>query len=218
MWSVSLIAGGLYGADDMAGGYREDSYAQGETTASGHAYHFMYWNRIDIFIYFSHQRVTVPPVVWCNAAHRHGVKVLGTIITEWEGGAADNIRLLNGPSDAVAGLTPTADGKVRESEFNSFYADRLVAIAKYYGFDGWFINIESDVPPSHVNKMIEFVRYLTKACHASIPGSLVIWYDSIDISDGKIRYQNALTKQNKPFFDGSYFCFCIVLCGVVWMC
>ncbi|EOA37252.1 hypothetical protein CARUB_v10010798mg, partial [Capsella rubella] len=33
---------------------------------------------------FSHSLVTLPPPCWTNTAHRHGVKVLGTFIIEWD--------------------------------------------------------------------------------------------------------------------------------------
>lgn len=40
-------------------------------------YVFYHWEYIDIFNYFSHQMVTIPPVVWTNAAHKHGVLSIG---------------------------------------------------------------------------------------------------------------------------------------------
>jgi endo-beta-N-acetylglucosaminidase D len=41
------------------------------------SYSFYHWQYIDIFVYFSHHTVTIPPVGWTNAAHRHGVCILG---------------------------------------------------------------------------------------------------------------------------------------------
>lgn len=41
------------------------------------AYTFYNWGGIDIFIYFSHHLITIPPLSWINVAHAHGVKVLG---------------------------------------------------------------------------------------------------------------------------------------------
>ena len=45
-------------------------------------YVFYHWQYIDIFNYFSHNMVTIPPAVWTNAAHRHGVLVLGETLTQ----------------------------------------------------------------------------------------------------------------------------------------
>ena len=46
------------------------------------AYRFVQWNSIDIFIFFGHYTVTIPPPSWSDIAHRHGVKMLGTLIFE----------------------------------------------------------------------------------------------------------------------------------------
>jgi mannosyl-glycoprotein endo-beta-N-acetylglucosaminidase len=40
-------------------------------------YSFFHWWHIDLFVYFSHHFITVPPTVWTNQAHRHGVLMLG---------------------------------------------------------------------------------------------------------------------------------------------
>lgn len=61
---------------DMAGGYLDDKWIQGGTNPD--AYAIWHWHLIDVFVYFSHSLVTLPPPSWTNAAHRHGVKVLSS--------------------------------------------------------------------------------------------------------------------------------------------
>jgi mannosyl-glycoprotein endo-beta-N-acetylglucosaminidase len=58
---------------DMKGGYHDDSYPLGGEFGPlgiGHAYHFRHWPLIDIFVYFSHERIAIPPIGWITAAHR----------------------------------------------------------------------------------------------------------------------------------------------------
>ena len=38
-----------------------------------------------MFIFFGHYTLTIPPPSWTNNAHKHGVKMLGTLIFEqWD--------------------------------------------------------------------------------------------------------------------------------------
>lgn len=57
-------------------------FVQGKLCTDDKWYYLVYWDVIDIFVYFSHHFVTVPPVGWINSAHRNGVAVLGTFIAE----------------------------------------------------------------------------------------------------------------------------------------
>ena len=82
---------------------------------------------IDIFVYFSHHFVTIPPPCWSNAAHTHGVPVLGTLITESEVGVKRCEKFLE-----------------KKASWETL-ANQLVDIAEYYRFDGWLINIENHI-------------------------------------------------------------------------
>uniref|UniRef100_A0A3Q4ARK7 Cytosolic endo-beta-N-acetylglucosaminidase n=1 Tax=Mola mola TaxID=94237 RepID=A0A3Q4ARK7_MOLML len=108
---------------DMMGGYLDDRFIQGTDAEAPYA--FYHWQYIDIFNYFTHNLVTIPPAVWTNAAHKHGVSVLGTFITEWTDGAV------------------TCEAFLKEEESYHTVADKLVQICQCYGFDGWLINIEN---------------------------------------------------------------------------
>jgi mannosyl-glycoprotein endo-beta-N-acetylglucosaminidase len=63
---------------DMEGGYRDDAAPQGG--ANPDAYALWHWHLVDVFVYFSHYLVTLPPPCWINAAHLHGVKVFALFL------------------------------------------------------------------------------------------------------------------------------------------
>ncbi|XP_068192303.1 cytosolic endo-beta-N-acetylglucosaminidase isoform X2 [Antennarius striatus] len=165
---------------DMMGGYLDDRFIQG--TAAERPFAFYHWQHIDIFNYFTHNLVTVPPAVWTNAAHRHGVVVLGTFITEWDDGAA------------------TCEAFLRDEESYRGVADKLVQISCCYGFDGWLVNIENPLSEVAVRNTELFLRYLSDQMHERVSGSLVLWYDSVT-RDGRLKWQNELNESNRMFFD-----------------
>ncbi|XP_061702811.1 cytosolic endo-beta-N-acetylglucosaminidase isoform X2 [Syngnathoides biaculeatus] len=165
---------------DMMGGYLDDRFVQG--TASEAPYAFYHWQYIDIFNYFTHNLVSIPPAVWTNAAHKHGVLVLGTFITEWTDGKA------------------TCEAFLQEEERYCEVADKLVQMSCHYGFDGWLINIENSLSEVAVKKTPLFLRYLTNKMHEQVPGSMVVWYDSV-IETGELKWQNELNLANRVFFD-----------------
>ncbi|EDM06766.1 similar to RIKEN cDNA D230014K01 (predicted) [Rattus norvegicus] len=166
---------------DMMGGYLEDRFIQGSEVQN--PYSFYHWQYIDIFVYFSHHTVTIPPVCWTNAAHRHGVCVLGTFITEWQEGGKLCEAFLAGD----------------ERSFQAV-ADRLVQIAQFFRFDGWLINIENSLSPAAVRNTPLFLQYLTRQLHQQVPGGLVLWYDSV-VQSGQLKWQDELNEQNRVFFD-----------------
>uniref|UniRef100_A0ABD2WL15 Cytosolic endo-beta-N-acetylglucosaminidase n=1 Tax=Trichogramma kaykai TaxID=54128 RepID=A0ABD2WL15_9HYME len=165
---------------DLMGGYLEDRFIDGSNNHN--SYHFYHWHIIDTFIYFSHHFVTIPPFGWINAAHEHGVKILGTLITENTEGKENWDEILK-----------TRDNIVK-------FADALVFLAQFYKFDGWLLNVENEIHQDDVGKLTFFVRYLTDTIHKRVENSEIIWYDSVTES-GKLSWQNELNEKNNCFFE-----------------
>ncbi|KAF9186795.1 hypothetical protein BGZ51_001590 [Haplosporangium sp. Z 767] len=186
---------------DMAGGYTQDALPQGGNDSN--IYSIQYWSHIDTFIYFSHHRISMPPPVWTNAAHRNGVRSVGTIITEWLPGVLETDEMVSGPDQMLA--DENGVDTVDRRWFSRVYADKLVDLAVYYKFDGWFINIESILRggPQQATQTVAFLRYFREQIHARIPGGELIWYDSVISSTGELAWQDKLSLENYRFFEAS---------------
>eukprot|EP00899_Mesostigma_viride_P000221 jgi/Mesvir1/1019/Mv17552-RA.1 len=215
---VSLSPGGslalpqpqLLVCHDMKGGYLSDAHLQGilctcggtvanaSNASNGRAgqethsvpgcacampdYRIWHWHLVDTFIYFSHDLVTIPPPAWTVTAHRHGTLSLGTFVTEFDRGAAVCREFL------------ASDTRVEA------LVHRLTQVARYFGFDGWLVNIENIVAAEQVPRLVYFVQLLTKVTHAAIPGSRVLWFDGVTV-EGKLEWQQTLNAKNAAFFD-----------------
>ena len=68
------------------------------------------------------------------------VQVLGTLITEWDEGRAK--------CEAILESRATAQQAARQ----------LAAIAAYFGFDGWLINIENQLDTALMPRLLIFIR------------------------------------------------------------
>lgn len=62
-------------------------------------------------------------------------------------------------------------------------------LAKYYGFDGYFINQEASIDSSYVPLFREMLKYMREQ------GVYIQWYDSATESGG-VSYQNAFNSNN----------------------
>ena len=165
---------------DMKGGYLEDRF--GSKDLECEPYVFTQWSKIDIFVYFSHNFVTIPPLSWIEAAHKNGVKILGTIITEFKDGEK------------------IWDDIFASKENQEVFVKNLTKIAKVVGFDGWLFNIENKIEKDKIPDLIQIVQSLTESMHNLDPDNLVIWYDSVTIN-GELKWQNCLNDLNSAFFD-----------------
>ncbi|CAI9722477.1 cytosolic endo-beta-N-acetylglucosaminidase-like isoform X1 [Octopus vulgaris] len=164
----------------MKSGYLEDRYLQNVLKEDG--YRFFNWQYLDLFVYFSHHFITIPPVGWVSSAHCNRVPILGTVITENHKGAKICKQLLQS----------------RESYEN--VARKLVEIAKFYNFDGWLLNIENVIQLEDIPNLAGFVSCLSTMMSDAMPHAKVIWYDSVT-KDGFLNWQNELNLKNELFFD-----------------
>ncbi|KAA0184797.1 Cytosolic endo-beta-N-acetylglucosaminidase, partial [Fasciolopsis buskii] len=167
---------------DMAGGYLKADREFGMTDVYP-AFRFTRWHLIDVFVYFSHHFITLPPLTWINLAHRQGVQVYGTLIFESYDEKFQAIFVEDQNACSFGHLD---------------FAHKLDQVRRLSGFEGWLMNFEVALPEAVsvkvVGRILNFMRLLKNL------GSRVIWYDSVTKS-GKLQYQNALTEENKPFLD-----------------
>jgi hypothetical protein len=122
--------------------------------------------------------VCIPPPSWTNTLHRNGVRVLGTFLVEPQ--STDIAKILQRTSSDAHG-------------WNYTLATQLTHIARFYGLDGWLINIEKtfSITDWSLLRLEGFLKQLS----SSFDDGCVIWYDSLTCKN-RIDYQNALTKQN----------------------
>eukprot|EP00900_Chrysochromulina_parva_P008155 jgi/Chrpa1/17340/Chrysochromulina_OHIO_Genome00022373-RA len=161
---------------DCRGGYNDCADGKYLRCFSG-------WDATDAFCYFGHNLVSMPPAVWVAACHARGVPCLGTLITEGGGEAADEQARLLADVDTCV--------------------DKLCALCEHFQFDGWLVNFESPLRGGRAQTaaVVDFLATLSICLRQRLGAqSLAIYYDALD-ADGQVRYQNALTPANRPFFD-----------------
>ncbi|XP_064537007.1 cytosolic endo-beta-N-acetylglucosaminidase [Drosophila montana] len=168
---------------DMMGNYLNDRHYHSSEKYDD--YRFMHWSAVDYFCYFSHKYVTIPPSGWLNAAHRHGVPVLGTYIAEGHSGK----QLLHEILDSAESVQRTVAAMTR--------------LCLHFGFEGWLVNVECPVRAEAMPNLYLFVEELRQATERQVPHGRVIWYDSV-IDNGELSWQNELNERNVQFFRASH--------------
>lgn len=172
-------------------------------------YTFPYWQYVDYYSYwhgmasadvpkdlynpslpwyerwFEFGVLNIPNPAYTNAAHKNGVKSLGVIFF------SSNDR---GPQTYTQMLVKDKDG-------NFPVAEKLIEIAQYYGFDGYFFNQEesSGVAVKDIPTYKEFLKVMRDS------GLYVQWYDSVHNTTGRTRYENEFTAVNSPFVKDSQY-------------
>ena len=138
-------------------------------------YNFTHWQYIDVLTWFA-SPIGIPCRPWVETAHRNGVKIIGTVFTDRTGFQA----LIQ-----------------KDAAGTYLGAQKLVDVATYYGFDGWFFNEESPLTTAEATE----VRNLLKRLQVIKPAGMEMhWYDAM-VPSGGIAYQNALNTTNQLLFQ-----------------
>ncbi|ODV62337.1 glycoside hydrolase family 85 protein [Ascoidea rubescens DSM 1968] len=182
---------------DFNGNYQnyEDMNPQGYFPHLNGTHFFLQFPQlVEMFTYFSHNLITIPPVSWINNCHKFGIPCLGTII--FEGNSIEVIKKL----DSLLSINPTNNKFI--------FVDILTDLCKYYSFDGFLLNIETHFSNFDLsNNLISFIEALKSNLHLNIKNSKIIWYDSLVPSINKVKYENGLSVDNYELFKNSDFFF-----------
>ena len=149
------------------------------------AYAFDYWQYLDSMVFWE-GLVPTPDVI--DAGHRNGVPVYGTLFFNWSNSIADQEKF-------AAALKQDEDGTFP-------IARKLVDLAKYYGFDGYFINQETtgDLVTPLGEKMRQFMLY-TKEYAAKVNHPIkYAWYDAMTYKYGRY-HEDGLGDYNYQFMQ-----------------
>lgn len=163
--------------------------SQGSATADYYA--LTHWAYIDELVFWGGSSgeglILAPNAPIVDTAHRHGVPVLGNVFL---------------PPVAYGGQLQWTRDLVQQDAAGRYpLAERLVAVAEAYGFDGWFVNAETGGGDAALGAgMLGFMRELKSLARAA--GQRVTWYDSMTV-DGAVSWQGALNSQNEAFFQAA---------------
>ncbi|MBT2541334.1 endo-beta-N-acetylglucosaminidase [Streptomyces sp. ISL-44] len=161
--------------------------SQGSPTADYYA--LTHWAYIDELVFWGGSSgegiVLAPNAPVVDAAHRNGVRVLGNVFL---------------PPAAYGGdLRWTRDLVQRDSLGRFPIAEQLVRVASAYGFDGWFVNAETEGGDSELASLMrQFLRALRAAGEPH--GLRITWYDAMNTT-GRVGWQGALNELNQEFFE-----------------
>ena len=80
--------------------------------------------------------------------------------------------------------------------------DKLIEVANEFGFDGWFINQETDPTESTTMKPEEYAKlfqeFVAQYKQKAGENLELMWYDAMTV-EGKLDWQNAFNEKNKDF-------------------
>ncbi|MDQ0643789.1 endo-beta-N-acetylglucosaminidase [Microbacterium murale] len=187
----------------LAGDYGNAFFESHQGTNEFSQYLFNYWQYTDVYApwhgmasagvppelydpslewtqrWFEFGMLNLPNPAYTNAAHANGALSIACIFFSANDRGDQNYREL----------------LVRDEDGGFPVADKLVEMAKYFGYDGYFINQEEIAGVAAVDVPVykEFLQVLRDG------GMYVQWYDSTDDPTGDLNYQNEFNEVNSPW-------------------
>lgn len=162
--------------------------SQGSLDSSYYA--FTYWQYVDVLVFWGGSSaegiILSPNPGVIDAAHRHGVPVYGTVFF---------------PPKVYGGKREWVYDFVKKENGRFPVADKLIEVANYYGFDGWFINQETGnegkakADSELAGAMREFMIYYKRNSKLDLE-----WYDAMR-ENGVVNWQHELNETNDMFFQ-----------------
>lgn len=151
-------------------------------------YAFPYWQYIDYLVQWGGSAgegiIVTPTAFWTESAHLNGVQILGTVFfpPNVYGGKEEWVR----------------EFLVQDAQGNFPVADKLIEVATLYGFEGWFINQETNgMGQKEADDMQAFLKYYQKKSEGKLK---IMWYDAM-IEDGRVIWQDELNHHNSIYFQ-----------------
>ena len=148
--------------------------SQGANNFTG--YQPTYWQYMDKLVYWagsaSEGIIIPPPAGSIDAAHAQGVKVLGQVFF---------------PPKAFGGDPEWVKELTKKNGTSFPYAKKLYEIAKYFGFDGWFINQETAGSGVKSETWAAFIKEFNSYADANGDTQMeIMYYDAMTVIDAPI--------------------------------
>ncbi|KWX78531.1 hypothetical protein AMQ84_09230 [Paenibacillus riograndensis] len=188
---------------NVAGDYGNAFIENAPYTNKFAQYHFNFWQYIDYYSYwhgtataytppeyydelaqkdwqqkwFEFGMLNIPNPTYTDAAHKNGVMSLAGIFF----------------SNNDRGQQTYKQMIVRDEQGNFPVAEKLIEMAQYFGFDGYFINQEEMSPNVAVADIPDYIAFM-KALQKG--GLYVQWYDSLNTQTGANTFARTLNDSN----------------------
>lgn len=148
-----------------------------------YGYAFSHWQYVDTLVYWGGSAgegiIVLPSADFVDSAHKNGVKVVGTVFF---------------PPEAYGGQAQwVKDFVQKDANGNYVLVDKLIEIADTLGFDGWFINEETNVDPETAKELKQFLIEYNKKTDKTM-----VWYDAM-VNTGDVYWQGEINSTNADF-------------------